>query len=72
MKVRDMSVQQYIDWDLRREEICREEQDFDIFLTSCRKGATDFSAVLVRRAIDSQCREDLGSDDPSLRAWAVY
>ena len=72
MKVRDMSVQQYIDWDLRRREICREAQDYDIFLMSCRRGATDFEAALVKSAIDRQCRSDLGIHDPSLRASAVY
>ena len=79
MKARDMSVQQYIDWDQRRQEIAREEQDYDIVLIAMR-GSRSGSlrteklrrAAIARRAINSSCREDMGSDDPSLRAWAVY
>ena len=40
MKARDMSVQQYLDWDLRRQEICREDHEYDVLLCT-RQTARD-------------------------------
>ena len=66
MKARDMSVQAYLDWDLRRQQICREDHEYDVLLSS-RQTAR---GVMVE--INSYCRPDLGLHDPSLRDYAIY